>query len=115
MIQFTNKTDLVLVSGIANTKGDLARLNFIRGKLFAAGDLVSGSGHEINVILKQNGIQAAVATLNAANNWGASVDLDMSLFSSADSLKASVYTVSAGGVVNVSAWIEVEHPVVVSA
>lgn len=129
MIQFANKTDLILFSAFANDNtvnaekvspitrnlGDLARLNYIRGKLIAVGDLVSGTGHEINVIIKDNGTQVAVATLNAANNWGESVEVDLSSISGTAGLTASVFTVAAGGVVNVSAWLEVEHPVVISA
>lgn len=129
MIQFANKTDLILSVGlnsgatlndevVAPTKrnlGDLAALSVLRGRLFVQGGLVSGSGHVLTVQFRASGVVVGELIINQTNSWSGDLAVDLTTVSGAADLDINIKTDTGGGVTSVNAWLEVTHPVIFAA
>lgn len=132
MIQFANKTEFTLARGLANPMSsanlkvntpdahkrrlsDLARLAVLRGEIFVS---VSGTDGTATVRL----IGGGITLWEEGVDFGAQADnhlhavVDISGVSGAADLELEVECITTGTAdATADAWLEVEHPLVISA
>jgi hypothetical protein len=124
MIKYTHKSDMILTSGktvdmsaanaktntgVKRTLGYLSQLTFLKGVLhFEAVDGINASA----LIRVKSGSQIlAETTVTTAGN----VPVDLSALSSTQEIEVEIECQSIGTDYQVNAWIEIEHPLIISA
>jgi hypothetical protein len=126
MIKYTHKSDMILTSGktvdmsaadglttsnVVRVLGYLAQLTFIKGVLHW--EAPNGVDDTASALIR---VKAGIEVLGEATLTDAgSVAVDLSGLSSTQEVSLEMECQSAGTDYIVNAWIEIEHPLIISA
>lgn len=132
MFYFANKTDLIIDQGMAvdmatatnktttpsairRQLSDLARLSVLRGKWFV--QIKGGATGSANVRLLAGGVELASVAFDGTEftQTFEAVAVDLTDVGGVADLYTEAECIVTGAAVEVSSWLEIEHPLVISA